>query len=271
MNITPIFPPTTTAIPITMDDPVVILTEGPRHTLNVFVKTHREICVEIGCESAEFDPSQSDWHCLAYCDCLIEDHAYLHWEYFITREEIISWFKMYSESKSRKDKRKAEILRPFLDVLPYFFVVTPTDRKIQRLISKQCMKYEYRPESYSSTSENPSYILDSLKHQGFHKFNTQIVNQCNISWGPTYPVNLLYNRFPNGKTRFALFFDDEDVLIDLNESEARLLDRFFNNASDNVLDCLENDKVQEILRAAVCKATKQSHQKDMWESVDAAF
>ena len=111
-----IFPPSTTAIPITMDDKVAFLIERPGHAPEVLLKTHREICD--GTEEwrdCEFDPSEIQEHCEIYCYDVLEPlYAGLNperTEFWTTRSDAAHAVKMYSESDDWADNQKAEVLR----------------------------------------------------------------------------------------------------------------------------------------------------------------
>lgn len=83
------------------------------------------------------------------------------------------------------------------------------------------------------------------------------MNQCCLARGPEYPVFLVRHQFPNGEMGFCLFFSDENVRIFLNKEDAQLVHRFLNNDPDDVLDCFEEDQVQEILEDAEHKVIER--------------
>lgn len=175
------------------------------------------------------------------------------------------------------DKQKAEILRAVLDRLPVheIGVSRALGRKIERIASKTTGRLDiFRREPFEEAFlEEPAAIAEHLEQRGLTAANTQAINRCHIARGPAYSIQLLCSRFPNGETGFSIFFVDEDVTVDISESEARLLHRFMNDDRFDVLDCFEKKSVQELLRRAERQALERrfrdvSHE-DEWQEVDA--
>lgn len=257
MTTTNIFPPSTTALPIGMDDKVAFLIERPGHAPEILLKTHREICDAMDeWRGSTFDPTEFESHCEEYCYEVLEslypgldgDQA----EYWPTRSRLAHAVKMCAESDEWTDNQKAEVMRPALNHLPVHAVgMSPAfERKHLRMASKHnpARFNFYRLEPYEEAfREEPLVVAEDLEERGLTAGNTVTVNRCHISRGPAYAVQLLCSRFPNGETGFSLFFVDENVLVDISEPDARLVHRFMNDDRFDVLDCFEEQHVQELL------------------------
>lgn len=102
MNTIPIFPPSTTANPLTMGDNVAFLIEYPGHPPAVLVKTHREICDAMDeWRGVTFDPSEVDCYLEDYCDSLESEHPGLEensLHYWVDRHGLALAVQGYSES-----------------------------------------------------------------------------------------------------------------------------------------------------------------------------
>ena len=267
MNASTIFPQTTTAAPITMDDCVVFLIERLGLAPEVQCKTHREICDSMDdWRGAKLDPTDIEDHCFAYAGELetLYPEEGVEVEFWTTRHSLAVYVRCYSNSDDWMDSQRAAVLREVIDSLPNHCVITAGEKMLDHMASKRVGNSKYRAVPYDAAPDEPSCILDFLEERGLAG-NTKIINRCNIVWEPIYPVNLLCSQFQNGEVGFSLLFDDENVCIDLTEQEACLLNRFINDLPDDVLDCFEDDTVQEMLKNAVQKAIERQH-RDVWSA-----
>jgi len=264
-----IFPISTTTVPPTMDDNVAFLIERPGHEPEVLIRTHREICASMDhWRGAELDPPTKYEHYLGYLDVLEGIYPGLdvtETECWMTRHELAFAVKCYSESVDWLDKRKAEVLRDAIEKLPAYRELPALERfrkRNHRLIEKwhPAQRHHYRLEQYDPVcSDNLTDIKKHLKKQAGVALRAKTVNRCNITRGSVFSLQLIQCRLSQGKKRYVLYFVDEKVGVELDEQDARLVHRFFNDTTDDVLDCLEIERVQQVLREAESEAIEQHY------------
>ena len=250
-----IFPKTTTANPPTLDDYIVFVAVQPGCDPEPIARRRREILDELGGQPGTQTALPDDF---LYADLYIEEVLYARypnidvqcWEYFLTRDDLVPWLMPSSKTDDKEEKRKVEILRPYLALLSNY-VAYPWARRHNRAASKIRQNFEYRSEPYDAVPGNSLSVRIPWERHELPGNDLRFVNRCNISLGPVYAVNLVFNQIPNGKKEFMLLFDDEKCYINLTEQDAQLLHRFFNDTPDDVLDLLENERVQEIIRNAL--------------------